>query len=41
MKYGKVYFDDVDRIAEGFHERHVVSSLAKFLDRVAHKGARE
>jgi predicted thioesterase len=33
-------FDEIEKIAEGVHERHVVSSVAKFLDRVSHKGAR-
>jgi predicted thioesterase len=31
-------WDDRDKIAEGRHERTVVSNLAKFLDRVMKKG---
>jgi predicted thioesterase len=33
-------FDDVEKIAEGRHERYVVPNLQKFLDRAMNKGAR-
>jgi predicted thioesterase len=33
-------WDEVDKIAEGRHERFVVPDLARFLERAAAKGAR-
>jgi predicted thioesterase len=33
-------FDDVEKVAEGRHERHLVPDLRKFLDRAMKKGAR-
>jgi predicted thioesterase len=33
-------FDEVEKIAEGRHERYVVASLEKFLDRAMKKGIR-
>ena len=31
-------WDEVEKIAEGRHERYVVSNLARFLERTAAKG---
>jgi predicted thioesterase len=31
-------FDEVEKIAEGIHERHVVASLQRFLERATTKG---
>jgi predicted thioesterase len=33
-------FDDVEKVAEGRHERHVVPNLQTFLERAMQKGAR-
>ena len=33
-------FDEVEKIAEGRHERYVVPDIRKFLDRAMKKGAR-
>lgn len=38
--FGVEAWDDVDRIAEGRHERVVVPSLARFLERATTKGRR-